>query len=61
MKILGKRPVAERHDGKKHEDSANADNEHDHHDHGVAVALFYYSHTKKTRDKDMQACKKIEI
>ena len=38
------RPVAERHDCKKHEDAANADNEDDHHDHRVAVALFDYSH-----------------
>ena len=52
------RPVAERHDGKKHEDSADANDEHDHHDHGVAVALFDYSH--KDRDKHA-ACKNIEI
>ena len=38
------RPVAERHDCKKHEDAADADNEDDHHDHRVAVALFDYSH-----------------
>ena len=54
VKILEKRPVAERHDSKKHEDSADANDEHNHHDYGVAVALFYYSHTKK----DMRACKK---
>ena len=38
------KPVAERHDCKKHEDAADADNEDDHHDHRVAVALFDYSH-----------------
>ena len=38
------RPVAERHDCKKHEDAADPDNEDDHHDHRVAVALFDYSH-----------------
>ena len=52
------KPVAERHDCKKHEDAADADNEDDHHDHRVAVALFYYSH--KDRDKHA-ACKNIEI
>ena len=45
------RPVAEGHDCKKHEDSANANDEDDHHDHCVAVALFYYSHKIKR-----QAC-----
>ena len=51
------RPVAERHDSKKHEDSADADDEHDDHDHRVAVALFYCSH----RDRDKHAaCKKFE-
>ena len=53
------RPVAERHDGKKHEDSADANDKYDHHDHCVAVALFYYSH-KDNRDKHA-ACKNIEI
>ena len=58
-KCSGEKPVAERHDGKKHEDSADANDKYDHHDHCVAVALFYYSH-KDNRDKHA-ACKNIEI
>ena len=52
------RPVAERHDCKKHEDSADANDQHDHHDHCVAVALFDYSH--KDREKHA-GCKNIKI
>ena len=52
------RPVAEGHDCKKHEDSANANDEDDHHDHCVAVALFHYSHNIK--DKRAVACRGLD-
>ena len=53
------RPVAECHDCKKHEDSADADNEDDHHDHRVTVALFHYSHKDKRQACGVQKNVKI--
>ena len=35
------KPIAQRHDREKDEDTADTDHEHDHHDDGVAVRFFY--------------------